>query len=504
MEDRPATSRDRLGLRFEFPDGELERWFVLGDVTDRSVKVWIRRPAGPVTASLRIDGEGEPVVSVTIVPSPEADHVGAAVLDAGASQAGAHFEVEVDGDIRRATFGPAPGTPARFSFAFGSCHQPYRDGPAGQRLERHAGAGIYRRLQALLAERGAAFAMLLGDQVYSDAVSRISVREALAADEDLSDADLLETYRHLYRGFFNERGFRELAESLPTYLIWDDHDIFDGWGSLLTTTDFDRRLYRAAETAYREYQHLRAPGGSLEARAPYAYGMWQGDVGFFVLDLRGDRDYEAGRIIGDQQWQRLDAFLADATDRAVTTVFIAASVPVVHASPAMMAALERWPTGTGRDIRDRWDVPTFAHERTALLERLFAWQSGGDRRQVVILSGDVHVAAAFSARQREGRGHLRQWTSSALSTPGGLQHVLANKLVTSFVRLGERELRVWRRGLATGNNAGVVDVVPAEGGGHHLTFTVFQYDARRDRLREAFIDRADPRAPAAEVVAGKV
>ncbi len=497
MDPDQISSRDRLGLRFEFPDGELDRHLVLGDVTDRSVRAWIRAPDGPLTASLRVNGE--PVASTIIEPSAAHDHVGAAVIDAGRSRPGARCDVEVDGQVRSARFAPARGAAARFSFAFGSCHQPYRDGPPGQPLQRHPGAGIYPRLQELLEERGAAFAMLLGDQVYSDAVSRISVREALAADETLTDDDLVETYRHLYRGFFNERGFRELAASLPTYLVWDDHDIFDGWGSLLRTTDFDRRLYRAAETAYREYQHLRSPGGSLDDRAPYAYAMWYGDVGFFVLDLRGDRDYEAGRILSAEQWQRLDAFLEDATAQDVSTVFIAASVPVVHASPAMMAALERLPNGTGRDIRDRWDVPTFAAERTALLDRLFAWQVACPRRQIVILSGDVHVAAAFSARQRDRDGHFRQWTSSALSTPSGLQHVLANNLVTAFVRLGERELRVWRRGLATGNNAGVVDVVPADGGGHQLTFTVYQYDPRRDRLRPAFVDRADPRAPSTRI-----
>ena len=80
------------------------------------------------------------------------------------------------------------------------------------------------------------------------------------------------------------------------------------------------------------------------------------------------------------------------------TIFIGLSVPLVHASPAIMSALERVKAGFGRDVRDRWSVPAFAAQRTMLLERLFGWQSERRRRQVIVLSGDVHVGAAFNVR----------------------------------------------------------------------------------------------------------
>lgn len=384
------------------------------------------------------------------------------------------------------------GTRSRFSFAFGSCHQPFTDPADDGRVEKHAGAAVYPRIHRLLVERQAAFAMWLGDQVYSDAMSEVSVRQRLAEDPSISDAELLETYRHLYRGYFNETGYRELAEEIPAYLMWDDHDIFDGCGSLLHRTEFDERLFRAAERAYREYQHLRNPGGSLQAEAPYGYSFWHGDVGFHVPDLRSERDFRTGQIMGDAGWSRLDAFLEEASDRQVATVFLGVSVPIVHASPALMRALERLPTSSGRDVRDRWSVPTFAAQRSMFVDRLFAWQTASRSRQVIVVSGDVHVGAAFSIRPRQGPGRLAQWTSSALSTPDGLKHVLANRVITSFVRLGEKELRVWRRGLATSNNVGIVDVEPADDGGHIVTLTVHQYDARDDRLIPALSDVAAP------------
>jgi phosphodiesterase/alkaline phosphatase D-like protein len=453
--------------------------------------VWVRNPGGAVEARLVVDGSEE--AATRIEPDAAHDDIGVAVLEAQQGHPESEFEVHVGDRVRRGRFAPAPAERSTFAFAFGSCHQPFTEQlDDSGRVDRHPGAAIYPRINRALTERGASFALWLGDQVYSDAVSEMSVREKLAEDPTVTDEALLDTYRHLYRGFFNETGYRELAETLPAYLMWDDHDIFDGWGSLIDHTAFDERVYRAAERAFVEYQHLRNPGATLDSRPPFGYSFWRGDVGFHVPDLRGERDFEKGQVMGEAGWRLLDDFLQEASDREVPTIFIAASVPIVHASPAMMRALERLNTSSGRDVRDRWSVPTFAAERTRLLDQLFAWQSARPERQVIVISGDVHVGAAFSVRPRLGRGHLRQWTSSALSTPDGLKHVLANRLITRFVRLGEHDLRIWRKGLATSNNVGLVEVQPAESGGHEVSLTVFEYDADGDELKVGLTDTARP------------
>jgi alkaline phosphatase D len=373
--------------------------------------------------------------------------------------------------------------------------------PGRDQVELHPGTGIYRHMRELLVERGTDFMLLLGDQVYSDGLPGLDLR-ALAADPSVTDERLRETYRLLYRAYFNESGIRALAEALPAYLMWDDHDIFDGWGSLLDFGPAEDRLYRAAESVFVEYQQLRNPGGELAARPPFGYSFWHGDVGFHVADLRGERSFNARRVLGERGWALLDEFLPEASARDVPTVFIGASVPVVHASPMLMRALEGLRIAPGRDVRDRWSVPHFAGERTKLVERLFAWQSARPRRQVVVLSGDVHVAAAFSVRRRGsdgaggagGGGRFAQWTSSALSTPDGLAHVVVNKLITRFVRVGERELRVRRRCIVTSNNFGLVEVEPLDGGGHAISFGAHQYHARRDRLVETRLDELRPAA----------
>ena len=476
--------------RFIFPDGELEMAVALGDLTDRSVRVWGRLPAGTSEASLSVDGVE--VARGEVRPDSQRDHVAAAVLEVDPPRPGASFTVTLAEKSLRARFAPAPTDRARLRFAFGSCHQPFGQADDDGRLQKHAGARIYPRIGRLFEEREAAFALWLGDQVYSDGIAELGVRERMAADPLVTDADLLATYRHLYRGYFNETGYRKLAEGVPAYLMWDDHDIFDGWGSLLDKKPFDDRLFRAADGAFREYQHLRNPGATLDAGGPHGYSFWHGDVGFHVADLRSERDYHAGRVLGDAGWSRLDGFLAEAAERGVPTIFVGLSVPMVHASPTLMRALQGLRASSGRDVRDRWSVAAFAAERSKLLERLFTWQTGGRHRQVIVLSGDVHVGAAFTLRPRHGRGRLAQWTSSALSTPDGLRHVVVNHLITAFVRLGEGELRVRRHGLATSNNVGLVEVEPADGGGHHCRLTIYEYDARSDQLRPGLLAMSSP------------
>jgi hypothetical protein len=478
----------RPALRFRFPDGEVDTQLLLGHVTDRVVRVWLRARE-PSEVRLRI---GDEVRAVGLAaPDPDHDRVAAVELDAGEPRPGTPFTVEGLGAVRHGRFAPSDGQPASFGFMFGSCHQPFATVAPGGILRRQPAGAIYPALRDELVRRDASFLLLLGDQVYSDAVSAISVREVLAADEQLRDEELVETYRHLHRGSFGERGFRALLEAFPAYMTWDDHDIYDGAGSLLEPTAFDDRLRAAATTAYLEHQHLRNPGARPDATPPFDYSFRRGDTAFFVFDLRGCREHREGRIVGETQWRRFEAFLDEAAAAGVTTLFVATSVPVVHASPAFMAALEGIPLGIGRDIRDRWDVPAVRHERARLLDLLFGWQTAGPRRRVAILSGDVHVGAAFTiAPARGSRGRIQQWTSSALSTPVGLEHALANRLVTTFVRLGEPSLHVRRHGLETRNNAGYVEVRPREGGGHEVTFTVLAFDQRRSRLVESITRRA--------------
>lgn len=306
---------------------------------------------------------------------------------------------------------------------------------------------------------------------------------------------MLELYRHFYRGYFNECGFRGILETLPTYMIWDDHEILDNWGSDTSTDGYRQRLFPIAEQAYREYQHLHNPGAAVDDSAPYPFRFWYGDVGFLTLDIRSCRDYHRSRVIGDRQWELLRDFLGEATEQEVSTVFITCTVPVIHFPPSAVC-MSDWLQGKkGENIRDRWDSTHFKQDRNRLLDVLFDWQAGQPRRQVVLLAGDIHAGAAFRVRRRRGRGQVLQWTSSSLTASTNLAHRLANRLGTVLVNWGEDHCQVVREGIELKNNFAVADVTPlGRGRCHELTFSLYGYDLKHRRLSSSVQIRSQPGA----------
>lgn len=465
---------DRDGRPLQFADGELGFWFSLGGVTDRAVRVWLRDPdCLPREATLEIDGQVRG--RVTLTPDVEHDCVAAADLVLDTPAPNAEVVVRLAGLTRRARLQPAEGTPTPFSFVFGSCHQPF-GAPRQGVLPLTPSAGIFRQVAGVMRARGDRFLALIGDQIYSDGVNPIDVREqARNARFAPSEAELRERFRWLYRGYFNVKPFRELLEQTPTLMCWDDHDITEGWGALIDWSEVDWRVFRAAEATYREYQHTRHLGASVDDRATYEQSFWFGDVGFFVLDLRGVRSYAHGRLMGDKQWQAFARFLEEASAREAPTLFVVAGIPVVHHAPALVRLAERVPHKYGTDLRDRWSAMPITHERTRFLNLLLDWQSARPERQVVILSGDVHAGAAFTLKSAYAPGRLEQWTASPLSTHAALPEVLANVIGSALVNFGEDGYHSKRHALVLRNNFGHVQVTPLASGGHRVELDLYEF-----------------------------
>jgi phosphodiesterase/alkaline phosphatase D-like protein len=471
-------------MRLRFAHGELGRSVALGAVTDRSVRVWLREPSGAAQmAVLMVDGEAQ--AEAILQPAAAHDYVAAAELALPHARPHAPFAVHVGGDVRRGALAPAPGERSAFAFGFGSCNQPFTRGADGALVARDD-AGIYPAAADLMRARGGRFLLLIGDQLYDAAAGVDRLWKALARHEPpADDTTLLALYRQLYRGYFAEPGYRALLDGWPTRCIWDDHDILDAWGSLLHPDPFTLRRWPAARRAYREYQHLRNPGASVEDEPPYHYHFWYGDAGFFVLDLRGERDYERGVLDVPRQRRALEVFLMEASAAGVATLFVVSTIPPVHFSPALLRGLEDHENKWGNGARDRWSARPFRVQRSALTERLLTWQTARPGRQVFLLSGDVHAGAAFMLRRRSGPGVLHQWTSSALTTPYSPVQLVANVVGTTLAARGEWRYRLERRALVLAHNFGLVELTPLPGGGHQVTMTLHAYHGRHGRLEAA-------------------
>lgn len=463
------------------PHPELSDAAEPGVVDSRSVSVWVRAP-GRTDVQAILEVEGQQPVTASVALSAHTDWTGVLRPALAVSRPDAPFECTVMGRRLTGRLAPAAGTPAGLVFAFGSCHMPYRRREDGS-IGLHGGVRLYPAMRAVMERAGARLLLLTGDQIYADHPAGPNIAALLPGVGVPSEAEAVAAYRTLYRAYFGEPGMRRLRERFPTLCTWDDHEIVNDWGSRPEVSARDRVLFAAASRAYAEYQHQRNPGGDVGS-PPYHFIHEHGDIGFLVLDLRGARNHEQGHLLNEAQWRAVQDYLTGETE-GVRTLFVVAGVPVAHVSRWFTLTFERAPVQMAASVRDRWSSSAFVQSRDALLDRLFTWRAAAPRRQVIILSGDVHAAAAFRIRDRGGRGVIHQFTSSPLTTPLSRFQDALNRAATRVPDLFEPRFRIRRRFLRFGHNFGLVHVEPLADGGHRVHFAVCIWDQSRGRLRTA-------------------
>ena len=194
--------------------------------------------------------------------------------------------------------------PERVVFGLYSCHMPF-DGRSVRNLH------MWESFHQMLSLSDADFVIGAGDQVYTDGDPQISIWNFLKVKKDevakLTKKDrqqvMLSWYRDIYRGYWGDRAVRRVFRSFPNYMIWDDHEIMDGWGSytnkelsnqLDTLWEWEnpgrnlalaRDMFEAAKLAYAEYEHSHNP---ITKKGEWHYPLeWSLGLRLFFLDMRG-------------------------------------------------------------------------------------------------------------------------------------------------------------------------------------------------------------------------
>ncbi|MCI3270018.1 alkaline phosphatase D family protein [Streptomyces cylindrosporus] len=289
--------------------------------------------------------------------------------------------------------------------------------------------------------------VLLGDQVYADETSA-ATRRWLAARRDLSDppgsevADY-EEYTRLYYESWLDPEVRWLLSTVPSCMIFDDHDVIDDWNTSaawladMRATPWWRERLLSGLMSYWVHQHLgnlspaelatdplyaavrELPDGTDELRAfackadadpasvRWSYRRDFGRVRLLMVDTRAARvlDEEARSMLdpGEAEWLREQALEGPGS---YDHLLIGTSLPwllphLVHDAEAWNAALCRGDRGArwarfGEDLRRRADLEHWAAfpASFAALAALIAEAGTGARApaSVLVLSGDVHHA----------------------------------------------------------------------------------------------------------------
>jgi phosphodiesterase/alkaline phosphatase D-like protein len=315
------------------------------------------------------------------------------------------------------------------------------------------------------AERRPDVLLLLGDQVYADETSP-ATRRYLAARRDLRDAPGnqvadYEEYTRLYYESWLDPDVRWLLSTVPSCMIFDDHDVMDDWNTSaswlaeIRTTDWWNERILSGLMSYWVHQHLgnlapaelaadpvyaavRAdPDGTDELRefaaradadatsARWSYRRDFGRVRLLMVDTRAARVLaEPDRSMLDPSeaaWLREQALegtgaSSDGTSGAYDHLLIGTSLPwllphLVHDAEGWNAALCRGERGArwarfGEKLRRRADLEHWAAFPASFdaLTALIAEAGGGEGAPatVCVLSGDVHHAYVAEPAWPEG------------------------------------------------------------------------------------------------------
>ena len=351
---------------------------------------------------------------------------------------------------------------------FGSCRvgapqsPPYTHAPS----EHKKGLGVdalwaySRRLQDGAASWPDGL-LLMGDQVYADDVppeTAAFIRERRDVDappgEEIAD---FEEYTRLYRESWSDPDIRWLLSTVPSAMIFDDHDVNDDWNISQSWVDemrslpwWDERI-TGAFMAYWLYQHLgnlsppelaeetmfelvqadEDAGPRLRefarlcdresAASRWAYYRDFGRSRLLVIDSRAARVLVDGHrdMVDTEEWEWIVEHAHGSFDHLILVTTLPAFAPHgIHQLEAWSEAVcaGRWGAAAARlgelirravDL-EHWAAFQRAFEQLVELLRDISTGLGGEPpATITILSGDVHTTYAVEVDLGAGAGRSR-------------------------------------------------------------------------------------------------
>lgn len=317
--------------------------------------------------------------------------------------------------------------------------------------------------------------MMGGDQVYMDGMweqpGELQAWAELSHQEQRAypaSAELRERIEEVYvrtyldrwlpprRGAWNDaRADPDSADAMariPTLMMWDDHDIFDGWGSYspgMQAAPVPQAIFECARRAFWVFQmqhraDLLPPASSqpvtwsalraqdplllplLDGQPGFTSAMQLGPVALVLADLRTERTQKS--VLGAATWASVRRWLADLPAghaSGLHHLLFLSSVPVAFPSVALIDELhdifgnEHVTESNADDLKDHWSHEDHAAERADLV-RLLVDTARDKRIRASVVSGDVHVAAWGSLAPRDA--DAARWPAVPELISSGIVH----------------------------------------------------------------------------------
>ncbi|ARU26072.1 alkaline phosphatase D family protein [Cellvibrio sp. PSBB006] len=296
----------------------------------------------------------------------------------------------------------------------------------------------YRLWEQMKSEHAeSAFSLLLmgGDQVYADSIwtqinslklwNELPRAEKIkrSATKDMR-AQIDKFYSELYVSRWNKEPLATMLASIPSIMMWDDHDIFDGWGSYpdeMQSCEVYQAIFAAAKKHY-ELLQVRGRNTSLLAKDkenPEHYSSAVTFRGYTILSLDNRSDRRLTEVMSQDHWLDITGFLENKCPKG--DLLVLSAVPVVYrdfsfAESAVDAT--PWEEALEDDLKDHWRAKEHEGERLKLIMNLLT-NAHKRKGKTVMLSGDVHVGCLgiIQDKRKEHPVNIHQVVSSGIVHP---------------------------------------------------------------------------------------
>ncbi len=476
---------------------------IVGHTDDSSAKVWIQVFDDPLDYTLRVAGAGVFDVSPTETAGLEF-HTG--IARATGLRADWQYTYSILRKGRRVVGGkgsfrtmPDPTSMAPIVFCAVSCSTLATD-------------GVWPQMAKFIKQAKPSFLLMMGDQVYIDEDDPNIFALHYDSDPPTRRRALAEKYRLSW----SRKVIQQVFANIPTYMVWDDHEIRDGFGSLACDSPtlalrFPRgqKMFARSDAYFQDcrdvYWHFQGchnplkgetaepslpnyivdpPNGGPRRAMPFVFRC--GRVLVLVLESRTERDVfrEQLPILGAEQWAFIEKVFANLPPD-VETLAVMTPTPIASIDPRGQVmklmgdrtddieAFKRGDekavldphssedftdlllaiagheltvlTGTPQNLgafkvsnldeaRDQWSHKFAQPEQRELLKKAakarFVNRGGNNGRELIFLSGDIHVGSIFDISMFNPRYNIVSLTSSGISAK---QHVKADLFVGTFV-----------------------------------------------------------------------
>lgn len=476
---------------------------IVGHTDDSSAKVWIQVFDDPLDYTLRVAGAGV----FDVIPTETAGlefHTG--IARATGLRADWQYTYSILRKGRRVVGGkgsfrtmPDPTSMAPIVFCAVSCSTLATD-------------GVWPQMAKFIKQAKPSFLLMMGDQVYIDEDDPNIFALHYDSDPPTRRRALAEKYRLSW----SRKVIQQVFANIPTYMVWDDHEIRDGFGSLACDSPtlalrFPRgqKMFARSDAYFQDcrdvYWHFQGchnplkgetaepslpnyivdpPNGGPRRAMPFVFRC--GRVLVLVLESRTERDVfrEELPILGAEQWAFIEKVFANLPPD-VETLAVMTPTPIASIDPRGQVmklmgdrtddieAFKRGDekavldphssedftdlllaiagheltvlTGTPQNLgafkvsnldeaRDQWSHKFAQPEQRELLKKAakarFVNRDGNNGRELIFLSGDIHVGSIFDISMFNPRYNIVSLTSSGISAK---QHVKADLFVGTFV-----------------------------------------------------------------------